>query len=99
MAQLSPELREKINQSDIDIEITQDTGVIVLGVARNSPAFRGGLRPGDIIENMNNVAIQDVKQVQQQVENTNIGNPIQITVSRNGSQQILTVRPEALPTK
>ncbi|WP_414563992.1 MULTISPECIES: HhoA/HhoB/HtrA family serine endopeptidase [unclassified Anabaena] len=99
MAQLSPELREKINQSDIDIEITQDTGVIVLGVARNSPAFRGGLRPGDIIETMNNVAIQDVKQVQQQVENTNIGNPIQITVSRNGSRQILTVRPEALPTK
>lgn len=98
MAQLSPELREKINQSDIDIEITQDTGVIVLGIARNSPAFRGGLRPGDIIESMNNIAIQNIKQVQQQVENTNIGNPIQITVNRNGSRQVLTVQPEALPT-
>jgi S1-C subfamily serine protease len=99
MAELSPELREKINQSDIDIQITQDTGVIVLGVAPNSPAFRGGLRPGDIIASMNNVTIQNIKQVQQQVENTNIGNSIQITVNRNGSQQVLTVRPEPLPTK
>ncbi|GAX38519.1 HhoA/HhoB/HtrA family serine endopeptidase [Nodularia sp. NIES-3585] len=99
MAQLSPELREKINQSDADIKITQNTGVIVLGIARNSPAFRAGMRPGDIIESINNVAIQDVKQVQQQVESTNIGEPMQITINRDGSRQQITVQPAALPTK
>ncbi|TVP62021.1 MAG: PDZ domain-containing protein [Nodularia sp. (in: Bacteria)] len=99
MAQLSPELRQKINQSDVGIRITQDTGVIVLGIARNSPGFRAGMRPGDIIESINNVAIQDVKQVQQQVEATNIGEPMQITINRDGSRQQITVQPEALPTK
>ncbi len=99
MAQLSPELRQKINQSDVGITITQDRGIIILGVARNSPAFRAGIRPGDIIETINNVAIQDVKQVQQQVEATNIGEPMQITINRDGSRQQITVQPEALPTK
>ncbi|MDB9316429.1 HhoA/HhoB/HtrA family serine endopeptidase [Nodularia spumigena] len=99
MAQLSPELREKINQSDAGIKITQDTGVIVLGVVRNSPASRAGMRPGDIIESINNVAIQDIKQVQQQVEDTNIGESMQITINRDGSRQQITVQPEALPTK
>ncbi|MDB9373212.1 HhoA/HhoB/HtrA family serine endopeptidase [Nodularia sphaerocarpa] len=99
MAQLSPELREKINQNDVGITITQDRGVIVLGVARNSPAFRSGMRPGDIIESINNVAIQDIKQVQQQLETTKIGEPMQITINRDGSKQEVTVQPEALATK
>jgi len=99
MAQLSPELREKINQTDAAIKITQDTGVIVLGVARNSPAFLAGMRPGDIIESINNVAIQNIKQVQQQVEATNIGEPMQITINRDGSRQAIKVQPQALPTK
>ncbi|MBE9199049.1 MULTISPECIES: HhoA/HhoB/HtrA family serine endopeptidase [unclassified Nodularia (in: cyanobacteria)] len=99
MAQLNPELREKLNQSDADIKITQDTGVIVLGVVRNSPAFRAGMRPGDMIESINNIAIKNIKQVQQQVEATNIGKPMQITLNRDGSRQQITVQPEALPTK
>jgi S1-C subfamily serine protease len=99
MAQLSPELREKINQSDAGIKITQDTGVIILGVASNSPALRAGIRPGDIIASMNNQPIQDIKQVQQQVESTKIGEPMQITVNRDGSLQTFTVSPEALPMK
>ena len=99
MAQLTPELREQINQSDADIKITQDTGVIVLGIVRESPAFQARMRPGDIIESVNNVAIQDIKQVQQQVEATNIGEPMQITINRDGSREQITVQPEALPTK
>lgn len=99
MAQLNPELRQKINQSDVGIKITQDTGVIVLGVARNSPAFRAGMRPGDMIESINNIAIKNIKQVQQQVEATNIGEPMQITLNRDGSREQITVQPEALPTK
>ncbi|MBW4644971.1 MAG: trypsin-like peptidase domain-containing protein [Goleter apudmare HA4340-LM2] len=99
MAQLSPELREKINQSDTGLKISQDTGVIILGVARNSPATRGGLRPGDIIESLNGVAIKDIKQVQEIVEATKIGNPLQIVVNRNGRRQAIAVRPQPLPNK
>ena len=99
MAQLSPELREKINQSDIGIIITQDTGVVVLGVLRNSPAFRAGMRPGDIIESINNLAIENIKQVQEQVESTKIGDTMAITITRNANRKEITVQAEALPTK
>ncbi|CEJ44262.1 HhoA/HhoB/HtrA family serine endopeptidase [Umezakia ovalisporum] len=99
MAQLNPELSEKINQSDTDIKVTQDRGVIVLGVVRNSPAYRSGIRPGDIIESINNVAIKDIKEVQQQVENTNIGDTMEIIINRDGTRQKVRVKPEALPTK
>ncbi|MBW4558835.1 MAG: trypsin-like peptidase domain-containing protein [Trichormus sp. ATA11-4-KO1] len=99
MAQLNPELRAKINQSDAGIKINQDTGVIILGVARNSPAFRAGLRPGDIIESINDETIQNTQQVQKQVEATNIGETIQIIINRNGSRQAIAVQPEALPAK
>ncbi|HYW22353.1 MAG TPA: hypothetical protein VE956_24190 [Nodularia sp. (in: cyanobacteria)] len=35
----------------------------------------------------------------QQVEATKIGEPMQITINRDGSRQGITVRPAALPTK
>ncbi|AFY48590.1 trypsin-like serine protease with C-terminal PDZ domain [Nostoc sp. PCC 7524] len=99
MAQLTPELRSKINQSDVGVKVNQDSGVIILGVARNSPAARAGLRPGDIIDSINGVAIKDTQQVQQQVEATKIGNTIPITINRNGNTQIITLRPATLPAK
>ncbi|MFN6571832.1 HhoA/HhoB/HtrA family serine endopeptidase [Dendronalium sp. ChiSLP03b] len=99
MAQLSPELRAKINQSKLGLIINQDTGVIVLGIVRNSPAARAGLRPGDIIESINGVAIKDTQQVQQQLEAVKIGDRLQITINRNGKRLAIVVRPEALPAK
>ncbi|MGF1937901.1 MAG: HhoA/HhoB/HtrA family serine endopeptidase [Nostoc sp. ChiQUE02] len=99
MAQLSPELQAKINQSDIGFKVNQDRGVIVLGVASNSPAARAGLRPGDIIQSINGVSIENIRQVQQLVEAAKIGDRLQITVNRNGKRQAIVVRTEALPAK
>ncbi|MBH8573227.1 trypsin-like peptidase domain-containing protein [Nostocaceae cyanobacterium CENA369] len=99
MAQLSPELRAKINQSQIGLKVNQDTGVIVVGVVPNSPAASVSLRPGDIIESMNGVAIKNTQQVQQQLETVKIGNPLQITINRNGQIRAIVIRPKAFPTK
>ncbi len=79
--------------------MNRDTGVVVLRVAPNSPATRAGLRPGDIIASVNGIAIQDSKQVQQQVEATDLGSNLQITVIRNGRTQTLAVVPKQLPVK
>lgn len=99
MAQLSPELRTKINQSDTGLKINQDTGIIIVGVARNSPAARANLRPGDIIESVNGVAVKDITQVQQQLEATKIGTRLQIILNRNGRRQAIAVLPQPLPAK
>ncbi|MDF5714465.1 MAG: PDZ domain-containing protein [Rhizonema sp. NSF051] len=60
-------------------------------------AARGGLRPGDIITEVKGVQIQNADSVQAQVQATPLGNTLQFEVNRNGSSQILIVRPDQLP--
>ena len=97
MAELSPELRSQINQSNVGFNVNQDAGVIILAIASNSPAARAGLRPGDVLESINKVAIQNSRQVQEQVEASSVGNPLQITIKRGTQQQAIAVKPDQLP--
>ncbi len=97
MAELTPELREQINRREGNVRVEQDQGVIVLAVQPNSPAAQGELKAGDVIETINGAAVQASKQVQQQVESTKIGDPLQLTVKRNGQSVNLTVKPAPMP--
>lgn len=99
MAELSPELRNRINQSDTGVRVNQDQGVVIVGVQQNSPAARAGVRPGDVIVSMSGTAIQTSQQVQKLVEATNVGNVLQMTISRNGQQRNVSVKPEPLPAR
>jgi S1-C subfamily serine protease len=99
MAALTPQLRSQIARSNLGFQVTQDKGIIVLKVLSNTPAARARLRAGDVIVSVNGNAVENVNQVQQQVDATGIGKPMQITVSRNGNAQQLAVRPEALPAR
>ncbi|MBD1851504.1 trypsin-like peptidase domain-containing protein [Cyanobacteria bacterium FACHB-502] len=99
MAELTPELRSRINGSDVGFQVTQDQGIIVLKVLPDSPAARAGLRAGDVIVAVNGNSIENVDQIQQQVDATGINNTMQLTVNRNGNTQQVTVRPEALPAQ
>lgn len=99
MGELTPELREQINRSNSGVKINQDQGVIIIAVQPNSPAARGGLRPGDVIESINGTAIQTSQQVLQQVEATAIGNTLEMKVSRNGQSRTIAVKPGSLPAE
>lgn len=99
MTELSPEIQQAINQSDLGVQINRDQGVVVVRVQRGSPADRAGMRPGDVIERVNGQAVQDSRQIQRQVDATGVGNALQITVNRNGRSQDLAVRPEPLPMR
>ncbi|AFZ30647.1 HtrA2 peptidase [Gloeocapsa sp. PCC 7428] len=97
LIELTPEIQQEINQSNLGFKIEQEQGVLIVDVAPNSPAARAGLRPGDIITQINQVEIQNADQVQDLVEATNLGKTLQITVNRNGLPQELTLQPEQLP--
>ncbi len=97
MTELTPEVQQQINQSNSNVKINRDQGVVIVGVVRNSPAAQAGLRPGDIIEQVNGAAIDSSTQVQQKVDQTGLGKTLQMTISRNGQSQQISLQPKALP--
>lgn len=97
MAQITPELREQVNNSRSNVRINQDQGVVIVAVQANSPAAEGGLRPGDIVESVAGTPVQKPDQVQQKVSAAAIGSPLSMTINRNGRSQTVTVKPAPLP--
>ncbi|MEB3293698.1 MAG: HhoA/HhoB/HtrA family serine endopeptidase [Synechococcales bacterium] len=98
MVDLSPTVREAINaDGKSNLKVTRDRGVLIQGVATGSPAEKGGLRAGDIIQKINNQPVSTAAEVQALVENSRIGETLPVEVSRNDRTQTLQVRPGAYP--
>ncbi len=62
-----------------------DKGVLVYQLYRNSPAFRAGIRPGDVLTAWSGQPIGDTNGLAKLIANTTPGTPVQITV-RSGSE-------------
>lgn len=67
----------------------------VTGVTENSPAAEAGMLPGDVITKMNHSGISFGREVQSYLENHAVnGEPLAITVKRNGEKVKMTLYPE-----
>ena len=98
MRTLTAELRQQINRDPRnDIRLAADSGVIILGLMRNSPAVQAGLEVGDVIVAMNGTTIQDAEQVQQIVQDVGVGDAIDLEIDRGGRQVTLAVETQTLP--
>jgi S1-C subfamily serine protease len=98
MATLTPTLRENLNQdSSNQVRVQANQGVVIVGVARNSPADRAGLQVGDVIQQINGQAVKTADEVQQAVDNSTIGSNLPVEVSRNGRSLTIPVRPGEFP--
>ncbi|MBD2127391.1 trypsin-like peptidase domain-containing protein [Microcoleus sp. ZQ-A2] len=100
MVTLTPDLRKELNEDkSLGVKVTQDTGVVIINVAKNSPAAQAGFQPGDVIEKVAGKPIKSAAEVQQQVEASRVGANLDVEVSRQGKRQKLQVRPGAFPTE
>jgi Trypsin-like serine proteases, typically periplasmic, contain C-terminal PDZ domain len=63
----------------------------------DSPASRAGIQPCDLIRSVNGEAVKDPSQVQLAVDRGRVGQPMPLSVERDGTTQTLTVRPAELP--
>jgi Do/DeqQ family serine protease len=97
MVTLTPEIKQKL--SNRNIQVTADRGVLIVGIARTSPADRAGIKPGDVIQTVNNQPVNKANELQQQLEKSGVGSELPIQLQRNGQSLNLTVRPEPLPTR
>ena len=72
--------------------IPEVKGVLVLRVVRDSPAAISGIRRGDVIVQIDNKAITNAEQLQSIVEDTTLGQALQVKIQRGNQTQILSVR-------
>lgn len=100
MANLSPEIKENINNSpDRPFTVEEEEGVLIVQVMPNSPAARGGLREGDVIVAVEGQPVKESAAVQQAVESSTVGQDLALTLRRDGREQTITVRPGNVPTR
>ncbi|WP_256973428.1 HhoA/HhoB/HtrA family serine endopeptidase [Nostoc sp. T09] len=100
MVTLTPEIKERINNELGDrINLTTDKGVLLVNVVPRSPASIAGLKSGDVIRSINNQSVNKIEEVQRLVENSKIGNPLQMQVERNGQITQVAVKPAPLPVR
>ncbi|HEY9612453.1 HhoA/HhoB/HtrA family serine endopeptidase [Allocoleopsis sp.] len=100
MVTLTPDLKKELNEDkSVGFKVTRDTGVIIVSVAKNSPAAQAGFQPGDVIEKVASKPIKSAAEVQQQVEASTVGSNLPVEVTRQGKRQMLQVRPGAFPTE
>lgn len=100
MATLTPTLKEALkNDPSFNGRVLEDQGVLIVGVAKTSPANRAGLQPGDVIQKVGDRTVKTVDDVQQAVENSTVGGNLPVVVRRNGQGLNLSVKPGAFPTQ
>lgn len=98
MASITPELKREINRNpNSGLNVTEDEGILVVKVVPNSPAEKGGLRAGDVIQSIGNQSAKDAETMQKVVSATKVGKELPITLRRQGRTLNMNVKVGTLP--
>ncbi|MEB3150252.1 MAG: HhoA/HhoB/HtrA family serine endopeptidase [Sphaerospermopsis sp.] len=93
MVTLTPQLaRQNNTDPNSAIQIPEVNGVLVIRVVPNSPAATAGMRRGDVILQIDSQPITTAEQLQRVVEDSRLGEAVQVKVQRGNQIQVLSVR-------
>ncbi|NWF58866.1 MAG: trypsin-like peptidase domain-containing protein [Fischerella sp.] len=93
MVTLTPQLAKESNSDpNSQFLIPEVNGVLVMRVIPNSPAANAGIRRGDVITQVDGQPIASAEQLQNLVEDSRIGQTLQVKVQRGNQTQQLAVR-------
>ena len=96
---LTPQLAKEINATSTTCRVPETNGVLVIEVVENTPAARAGIKTCDLIQSVNGKRVKDPSEVQLAVDRGTVGEPMPLTVERNGEEVELSVRPAELPRR
>ncbi len=77
----------------------EQRGAIVAALVPGGPAERGGLKPGDIVTNVNGVAIKNSSELTREVAKGRPGASLKLSIIREGNRQTVDVRSGSRPTE
>ncbi len=77
-------------------ELGREAGIEVVEVVPGSPAERSGLRPEDLIVDVDGVAVADVGDLQRLMGPERIGRTVELGVVRDGARRPLAIVPVEL---
>ncbi len=93
MTTLTPQIAQENNRNpNALVQLPEVNGVVVMQVMPNTPAARAGLRRGDVITAIDNQPVTNAGQMQTIVENSGLGQSLQLSVRRSNRTQQITVR-------
>jgi S1-C subfamily serine protease len=67
-----------------ELGVADTRGVLIQVMARNSAAFQGGLRPGDVVLTFNGTAVEDPGHLWRLISDAQIGSSAKVLVLREG---------------
>jgi S1-C subfamily serine protease len=94
---ITPQLAREINASTDECDLPEVNGVVVVDVMANSPAAAGGMKPCDLIEKVGDKPVKNPTEVQLAVDQSEVGEPLDVVVRRGASTTTLTLKPAELP--
>lgn len=89
--ELGTDLKELTPQLARQLGISETSGVIVVQVDRQSPAAEAGIRPGDIIREVDQKPVKDMGDFNRAVSGYEAGDTILFLVERHGQTLFLTL--------
>jgi S1-C subfamily serine protease len=93
MEDLTPELAKTINSNpNSPIQIPEVKGILVARVIPSSPAASAGIRPGDVILQVDAKPVSSGEQLLNIVEGSRIGQTLQLKVQRGTQTQQVSIR-------
>lgn len=97
MLTLTPDVARQLNRDpNANISVSEIEGVLIISVMPNSPAMVAGLRRGDVITAIDDIAIADADRLQDLIDRSPIGQPMTISIHRGKQTQQLSVIPQAI---
>jgi S1-C subfamily serine protease len=97
MTSLTPELaRQNNTDPNSPFEVPEVNGVVVVRVLQNTPAEQAGLRRGDVITEIDGQAVATAEQLQQIVENSQVGQVLKVQVQRGVQSRQISIKTSAL---